>query len=232
LLLHGTLVEGGFSGDERDYCPFNEADVRGAGFTAALLGHIHRARVHNGASRCFYPGSTQALTFNETGEHWALLFEVDPGRLTCEKIVVSDLPLAVLDVTVDEVLGEHELLERARAALAEREVSRGMAKLRLVGTRRLDAAFSAEDLAADLSDGDLLVAVADESLPGYDFEALAHGPTTRACFVRRLLAERDRAPQEEKALYQDALVLGLRAFEGAKLQPLWEPPLEEEDKER
>lgn len=77
------------------YSPCTVADLAAAGMDYWALGHIHLESVVSVSSPlAIYPGSTQALTINETGRHGCYLVELTDGTPSARW-----LPTGAVDVT-------------------------------------------------------------------------------------------------------------------------------------
>lgn len=231
LLLHATVTDR-LPRQAADYCPIREAEVRDAGFRAALLGHLHGAYLPGDGGIAYYPGSPQPLTFREDGGHYALLFDVDDGRVRCRPLAVSPLRLGTADVAVEGAATTPELADAIAAEVEGRDLAGGLARVRLSGSLHPDIEIDWEGLQRELARRGLAVTLVDETQPAYDYRALARGPTSRARFVSDMLALLESAAADERPLLEDALALGLRALEGKRLRPCRRPAAVEEDKER
>jgi hypothetical protein len=59
--------------------------------------------------------------------------------------------------------------------------------------------------------------IVDRTQPGYDLEELAEETTTKGAFVRLILSRMEAMSEGEAEVARQALVYGLRAFEGREL---------------
>jgi hypothetical protein len=129
------------------------------------------------------------------------------------------MQFGTLDIAVDDM----GTSESARSAILEeaqrRSLLGGIVRAYLRGTQHPDIELDARALAEELAPHFGYLDVVDESEPPYDYQALAHGYTARAYFVRHMVSLVGQAPDGEKQLYEEALVLGLRAFEKRPLRP-------------
>lgn len=217
-LLHADAA--GRPGEGR-YAPFAAADSAAAGFALALLGHIHQATAERPGPHpaWLYPGSPEPLDFGEAGERGVALVEV---AVAARRVRVERLPLATLRyhtaaLTLDGQVGARELRAAATAAAAEHPEWRGhYLRLLLQGQATLaEGAAEIGELAA--ATGAALVLPEDHTAAPWDLEALAREGTVRGAFVRRLLQRQAAAPEEERALWGQALAHGLDALAGRRL---------------
>jgi len=110
-----------------------------------------------------------------------------------------------------------EIVRRAR----ERGLLDGIARVYLEGDQHPDIDLDVEALLSSLTQSfTFFVDIVDASRPPYDYSTEAQGYNTKARFVREMLGQMEATKDSQaRDLYETALILGLRAFEGRKLSP-------------
>lgn len=106
-LLHADLDAPGSR-----YAPASAGELRSAGASFWLLGHLHAPRLHEnpGAPPILYPGSPQALDPGETGAHGVWMLDLAPGRTPhVRHLPLSTVRYDVVEVDVTGVDDEDEL---------------------------------------------------------------------------------------------------------------------------
>lgn len=213
LLLHAAIGD-----PPSDYAPLPALAARDAGFDLALLGHIHDCRYSRPDCRLYYPGSPEPLDFSETGEHHVLLVDADSGDIRVQYLPVNRMRFGSLDVDVEGATSR-DAIGRAVLSMAEEAgLSGGNVRVCLRGMPDRDVDLDMAALRAVLEPHFAFVDLSDETEPPYDFEGEAVGLTTKARFVQQLRAAIERETNDEgRQVLREALVLGLRAFEGKPL---------------
>ena len=135
-LLHGDLDQAASR-----YAPVGAGELRAAGASFWLLGHLHAPRLHShpGAAPLLYPGSPQALDPGERGAHGVWMLELAEGRAPLARHVpLSTVRYDAVEVDVTGVT-EHDELDRRVAegvrAHVQRVVEGGCGPLRHLSCR-------------------------------------------------------------------------------------------------
>ncbi|MGI6208857.1 MAG: metallophosphoesterase family protein [Anaerolineae bacterium] len=216
LLLHASIFE-----DDTRHCPVAPGQVRAAGFDGALLGHIHNCQYSRPDERVYYPGSPEPLNFGEEGDHSVMLVDTDGDGLAVERVPVNSMRYATLHLDITEMDTIEQVRSEIVARARERDLLDAITRVSLEGHQHPDINLDVESLASSLAQCfTFFVDLVDETHPPYDFQMEAQGFNTRARFVKALLDQMNRAADpKERELLEEALVLGLRAFEGLPLAP-------------
>ena len=215
LLLHAAIGD-----PPSDYSPLNAGAVKQAGFALALLGHIHDAGHSRPEQGLYYPGSPEPLDFSEAGDHYVLLVETGRGALQVQRLPVNRMRFGTLAVDVGEADSREAIRDMVLRQAEAAGLAGGVVRVRLEGTADAAADIDLAALRAGLAPHFSFVDLSDETEPPYDLEREGQGFTTKARFVQRLRAAVDQAAsEEERQVCEEALVLGLRAFEGKQLFP-------------
>ena len=236
-LLHGSR-DGFRKPGKRLTAPFSDSELFDTEFDYVALGHYHEpAELTDGNDvlRATYSGSTGALDRDETGEHGALLveLEIDPSargaarRITTnvERIELDDRKLHGLEVDLTDCGSPDAALDRVRAALDQSGVKReDLVYCRLTG-RPLPGVEVVPQ--ADLLSERVwfIHFVTKELRPAYDLASYQtiDPRTTEERFARSLLSEIEAATDpEEKAKLEAALYYGLDALRQGQVAPRYD----------
>lgn len=218
LLLHASDTTSVPPGKE-PHCPLTSQQVADCGFAAALLGHYHRPSSLSPGQTLLYPGSPEPLGFDEEGDHGALLLDLDGGALSARSVCPARLRFASLVLDVSGADNRDTVGDALAAQAREGGLEGAFLRLRLVGSRHPDLDLDPEALASRFADIFASLDLSDKTRPPYDYQALAREVSTRGLFVRKVLARADQQGEEQFALVDEALELGLRAFAGEELRP-------------
>lgn len=95
------LIHGDYENKESNYGQLQFSTMTGNGMNVWVMGHIHKPDIHNSSNPLiFYPGSPQALSAKEKGEHGAVLLTVSEQG-TIEREVVPFSAVRYEDVSID-----------------------------------------------------------------------------------------------------------------------------------
>ena len=213
LLLHGTSNRNP-DWAEGAHCPFDPARVEAAGFALCLAGHIHAACYDHPV---VYPGSPEPLGWGEQGRHCTALITLGDGAPAVELIDVNDHSYEQVEVDCGGAEHGEEVVERARAALAEREGEDRHVRAVLRGALSEDCRLDPEHVRESLESRFAELQVVDETHRAYDLDALEEQPSATGHFVR-LMRERLEAEtgEGERRLLELALRAGLDALHGRR----------------
>jgi hypothetical protein len=222
-LFHGSEM-GSRPEGKAAHGPFTAAEIRAAGFVAALCGHYHGRRV-DAAAGLLYPGSPEPLGFDETGERGPTLVEIGPGgSVRYEPLSTNRWAAVCVTCDVEGTASVQGVLDALAGAcepeLADIDRDCALVRVDLIGTvpctLSLDA-FTIESTAREQL-AVALVRVRDLTSAGHDVAAALRERGTRGAFARAAAAAAERAASEEDAaLVADALRYGLTALAGAEV---------------
>ncbi len=223
LLLHASVISSRAS-DLRAHAPLTIDDVRAAGFTLALLGHYHTSRIiRSDKLTAVYPGSPEPLGFQNEGGHDVAWIQLTPGALAeVELLPIAALNFETINVSVDDRQHREHVLDKILHLANEQKLANSLVRLRLVGQTPPALQLDLEVLAARLEKSFSYLRLEDQTRPAWDLEKLAIEPTARGEFVRdmKILSEREPA---QAALYDEARLYGLQAFEQEEIRLQIEP---------
>lgn len=240
-LLHADLDQG-----TSRYAPVTRAQLRDAGGTAWLLGHVHTpSLLEDDGAPVLYPGSPQPMDPGESGWHGAWLLQLEPGqRARAEKVPVATVRYDTVKVSLDGVTDADDIEPRVTAALGDHlserlaagEATRWMScRVRLVGrcALRAEAERRLEPLTKNTvieRDGSALYVerVRVELRPVLSMDDLAHGAEAPALLARLVRAlDTNELDQEQQQLLRE-LGSGVLEVHGLPAYQPLTPLLDEE----
>ena len=188
------------------HAPFDAAQIPEAGFSHALVGHLHSPRQGEWHT---YPGNPEPLTFGETGERGAVLVELSASGVIARTVIPVN-QTQVADVTVD-VTGSQtrdEVRERVEEALSPHS---GMVRVTVRGTVASEVSVTAAELEGVGPHCETVELRVGEIDWDYNIEYLRTLDTVQGEFVREVLRAGFDPDKERRVL-----VTGLRALDGRK----------------
>lgn len=123
------LIHGDYTENESTYAPLNFSSMSGKEVAAWVMGHIHKPEEFNSANPLiYYPGSPQALSAKEKGEHGAILLTIENDkRISTQPISFSTIQYEEIAIDISECTEEDEirakLIEESDAYI-EKEITR------------------------------------------------------------------------------------------------------------
>lgn len=218
LMLHGTLNMG-FS--KNTWNPLESSVLEQTGMDYIALGHFHSRLEAGGAQGKIYnPGSPEPLGFDEEGSHGifsGVLFEDNFGGRTRDIMYmpINQRNYIKINVNVDGCGTDERIINEVTATIRAAGRIEDLYEVRLKGytdeSLVPDEAYIAESVSREA----FCVRVINESMPGYDFEAIAMEPGLRGVFTRKLLDRIEAAASEkDRLLAERALIMGLEAMDG------------------
>lgn len=235
-ILHGQLV--GKSG-KSEYNAITDEDIANSGIDYLALGHVHKKTrvLRMGDTTLYaYSGTIEGQGFDEdgikgfyTGELSKLMFK--RHELITEYVSTSRRRYYHINVDITGVQSRAEVLERiCKAAqsvteddefavcLTSNRVEDNLYRITLIGGVSEEAAFSVEELSAQLAGSFYYIKIMDNSRLLIDYEELAKQNSLKGMYTARMLegikAQQQAGNEKGVKLYKKALELGIRAFDG------------------
>lgn len=219
LLLHASDTTG-IPSAKAAYCPISPNDVVDCGFTLALLGHYHGARLSPTESPLMcYPGSPEPLGFDEAGQHYVLLVEVEGEDVKPTLLGIDHRVYQILSVDVSSAVTREDVRDTVRRLSQEQGLEQAFVRLRLTGMLHPEVEIDSEILLPELSEFFAFLDVRNETYPAYDLEALKEDLTVKGAFVRKMVAFLDQGDASQKETAREALYLALQALDKKGLKP-------------
>ena len=207
LCLHGELGV-----PNSPYDPITEEELAGSGMDYAALGHIHKASGLRKAGNTWYswPGCPEGRGFDETGEKYVNLVELENGQCRLRQVCIAGRRYEQLQVDVtgaDPLLAVHSSLPDDTVCDV----------YRITLTGETETAPDLRQLYADHSELMIELQLRDETRLRMSVWDCAGEDTLRGLFLRRLKTRFDAASiQEVRMKLEQAARWGLAALDNAE----------------
>jgi DNA repair exonuclease SbcCD nuclease subunit len=207
LCLHAEV-------DAKDsrYCPVSSARLAGSGIDYAAFGHVHRASglLRSGDTWYSWPGCPEGRGFDETGERFVNLVELENGQCRMRQVSIALRRYEQLQV---DVTGADPLLA-VHSSLPDDTVC-DVYRITLVG--ETDAAPDLRRLYQNLSELFFALQLRDETRLRRGIGDCVGEDTLRGLFLGRLKARFDAAAtEEERVKLEQAARWGLAALDNGE----------------
>lgn len=199
------------------YNPINADFLAQSGADYAALGHIHNRSELKCAGSTYYAycGCPEGQGFDELSVCGIYSVTVDKGCCTAEFIPTCRRIHAFERIDIsdceDNIQICNTVAEQLKAKYGE-DYSDNLYKIHLTGCQSFkpDTTFIAEHLSQSV----YYIKVLNKAQANINLELLAKEPTLKGIFVRRMLEKLSTCADSERGLVNQALTLGLAAFDG------------------
>ncbi len=208
-VLHGELTADKGS----RYNPITKEFMASSGMDYLALGHIHKRQAPQKIGNTYfaYPGTPEGQGFDELGEAGVLIGEVGKEICNLEFIPTAKRQHILLDLDITEnCLPISEYIINTLKAQYGENFGENLYKIRLLGEVEEDTKINLSDLEARVSEQVYFVKIKELTAPKIDLSALSQEKSLKGIFVKKMLEKIELA--EDKALCENALRLGLKAF--------------------
>ena len=194
---------------ESAYDPISEDEIAASGMDYVALGHIHKASGLRRAGEVWYawPGCPEGRGFDETGEKYVDLIELDGGKCTLREISIASRRYETMDVDVsgaEPLLAIHTLLPDDTVCDVYRITLRG----------ETDAPPDLRRLYENLSEFFFELQLRDETHLRQSVWEKAGNDSLRALFLQKLRERYDAAKTDAERLHiEQAARWGLAAID-------------------
>lgn len=212
-ILHGTVVS---AGGQSEYHPISVQQIEASGLSYLALGHIHKASGLQKAGETYYayPGSPEALGFDEPGPRGVLVGQVSRHRCELEFYPVGQRQYLLPTIDISGISSSHQAAQRVLEQLErqqERQMTDHIYRISLTGELPESTALSLDTIKSLLEQELFYVSLADRTELAVDWQTLKEEPTLRGVFAKILWQQQAEHSPETVSL---ALTLGLRSFLG------------------
>ena len=207
LCIHGEV-----GAANSPYNPITENELADSGVDYAALGHIHTASGLKQAGKTWYswPGCPEGRGFDETGEKYVSIVELDDDGCTMEQVSIAKRTYQVLNVDVSV----KEPLIAVHTSLPD-DTSDDIYRIILTG--ECDTAPDVASLYNSLSELFFELQIRDATKLRRDIWEKAGEDTLRGIFLKNLREKYDSAADEaQKALIEQAVRWGLAALDNGE----------------
>ncbi len=198
-------------GDRSAFQPVSNEVLAAGNLQLAILGHVHKTEQRQvGGCRLLVPGIPQGRGWDETGERFVYLIDADPkGGLSMEPCSVAEKLYLEIPVELTGCTDSAEILARMEGMEIPAE-----AEVRLILTGSPEESPAA---AAKLYTERTGREIKDRTDTFGSIALLREQNTLQGAFVRRAMAEIERADPADRPRLEQALRLGLNALKEARL---------------
>ncbi len=211
LVLHADIET------ESRYNPINTDFIATSGADYVALGHIHKKSEIKQAGNTYYAysGCPEGQGFDELDVCGVYSVMVEKGNCKAQFLPVSKRIHAFEKIDVSSCFDNLAVCQTIEAVLKEKfgqSFCENLYKIHLVGDKNfaIDTAFVTQSLSQNI----YFIKVADKTNAKINLEILAKEPTLKGIFVQRMMEKLNGCTQQELPLYEEALKLGLAAFDG------------------
>ena len=207
LCLHGEV-----GAPNSPYDPISEEELAQSGMDYAALGHVHKASGLRQAGKTWYswPGCPEGRGFDETGEKFVNLVELEDGQCRLKQVSIAGRRYETLQVDVtgaDPLLAVHNSLPDDTVCDV----------YRITLTGETETAPDLRKLYANLSELFFELQLRDETRLRHNVWDCSGEDTLRGLFLRRLKLRFDAAKtEEERVKLEQAARWGLAALDNAE----------------
>ncbi|MDO5558547.1 MAG: DNA repair exonuclease [Oscillospiraceae bacterium] len=217
LIYHGDIVT---DNQTSMYNPITVKQLSSSGFDYVALGHIHKASEIQKAGNTYYAysGTPDGNGFDETGKKGVYIGEVSKGNVKLNFINTSSRIFADVSFDITSLTSNNQIknaIIKKLEHLYPENFAENLYKITLTGKYPEGFLPDSKSIALDLSDSLYYVTVENNSRPDINISALASDFSLKGIFVQKMLKKMQLCTNEsDKATYENALYLGLKAFDG------------------
>ena len=221
VLVHGELAE--TSAEKHFYNPVLRDWITGSGADYVALGHVHDKSGLCRAGNTFYayPGCPEARGFDEPGPRGVYLGTIARGDVRMTFVPVNQRTYYCPEISVDSVNTQQQLEDKVLSYLRSEygeDYARDAYRITLTGALPPDFTPNLTSLHERLSSIVFAVRIKDNTKSFSNPDELRREISLRGVFAEILLTRiedaRSTGDTEHISEYEQALTLGLRAFEG------------------
>ncbi|MCL5773794.1 MAG: metallophosphoesterase [Firmicutes bacterium] len=213
LLFHGSDTRAVPDG-KAVHAPFTYDEVVQAGASIALTGHYHKMRCDlKNKPLLIYPGSPEPLGFDESGEHFAVVVKVEKnGESSAAPVKTNIINFSTEEIDITGISSSADGAQKIKDAAGKygrTDIVRVILKGRIDPEISIDTGTLSDNLKGEI----LYLAVLDKTEPAFDYGSIAEEINVRGVFVKKIFTEMESAGEKRKEVLEQALKLGLEAFE-------------------
>ena len=217
-LLHGSDL-GSVPDGKVAHCPFERADIAATSARFLLLGHYHGMYTSPANHPTFgYPGSPEPLAFDEVGQHYVLLLNVDSTAATVEAGPINEVTYRTEQIDVSTMSTSDEIREAIVQLAIEGTADKDIIRVTLEGQADADLRIDQAALLSATVDLFRYLDVVDATTVSLPLDDLAQEMTTRGAFVRLMNERIENSEGAERQRLEGARLYGLQAFENQEVR--------------
>lgn len=210
MCIHGCF---GLSGE---YNPISDNFVIKSEMDYIALGHIHKRTEPKKVGNTYiaYSGCTEGLGFDETGEKGVYIGDIDKNSCELQFVPIQRRMHLIEKIDVTGLENEGKIFDKTLSLLKEKygeNFADNLYKIVLSGEIPETFEIDSKEIAERLKTVTYFAKVYDETSIKFDLESIKNEVTLKGVFVKNML-EKIALDSENKALYERALKIGLKAF--------------------
>ncbi len=220
MVLHGEIVS---QGKGSQYRPITKGFIGNSRMDYIALGHIHAASdlQYAGKTAYAYSGNPEPLGFDETGSHGVNVLRISKERCEMDFAEAARRMYAVEKIDISETSTQDEIAAKIETVLRKKYGEywyENLYRIKLTGLLPADFIPSPAAVSARLNQQIYYAGVEDQTKVKANIELLSKENSLRGAFVRGILAQKEAfiksGDDAGLSRCEDALNIGLRAFEG------------------
>lgn len=211
LLLHGETK----SDLSSPYFSVTKTFIEESKMDYIALGHNHKRSeiVRLGATRFAYCGCIEGQGYDEDGPKGVYLGDVAKNSVKLNFVPLAKRVYRTLNVDVTGVSSVTDTVVSAIKQSSE-NYSDDLFYINLVGETENADFINISEIKANAEPLVYALRIKDKTTVRVDLELLANENSLRGRFVREMLDMLESADEKDKTLYENALQIGLKSFEG------------------
>lgn len=217
LVYHGELTSENQSGK---YNPVSLKDIENSGFDYVALGHLHTATpvTKVGNTTFAYSGTPDGNGFDECGKKGVYAGTVYKHRAELAFYETSSRTYENVSVDISSLTSNSKITKKVLKQLSETYgpgFADNLYRISLTGSIPEGFIPAVSHICTELQDSLFYVKVANRTKPDTDISILASDFSLKGIFVKKMLNKINSCESdEEKEMYENALYIGLKAFDG------------------
>ncbi len=217
MVYHGDIVT---ENQESKYNPITIKQIENSGFDYIAMGHIHLATPVLKAKNTFYAysGTPDGNGFDETDRKGVYIGDVYKHKVNLEFFETSSRIYADVNFDISSLASNTQI---AKSILRKLEhvygdkYAENLYRITLTGKSIEGFLPNPQSISLELASTLYYVSVKNNSRPDTNIQLLASDFSLKGIFVKKMLVKMNACKSEaEKIIYENALYIGLRAFDG------------------
>lgn len=214
MCIHGELT----SDKNSNYNPIIRQFIEESKMDYIALGHIHKCTDIGkiGTTSFAYCGCLEGQGFDESGKKGVLLGSIGKNTVNLSFVPVSLRTHNEVKISVDGCVSNTEIADKILRELKDEFGDKyGDNLYKIVLTGKIDGlSVNTAEISARLGETLYYSKIKDKTELSVNYELLSNEPSLKGVFVKKMLEKINKSEDEnEKQLLNDALCMGLKAFE-------------------
>ena len=218
-LINVMLLHADISSDKSNpYNPIDRDFIENSGVDYLALGHIHKrtAPTKLGKTTFAYPGCPEGHGFDEEGIKGGYLINIDKDSCDISFVRLCRRVHRIENIDISKAVSSINAADIVLSALKERHgenYRNDLYKIILSGNIEESVTLKTAEILQILKDNLYFVKLKNSTRKKYDLEQLKCEVTLKGVFVKKMLEKINSVSENEKELYENALHIGLSAFD-------------------